>query len=82
LRPALLAIAIAALLALPAAAMAETATDDLYKHADTREQVSASSTEPGSGGLAFTGLDVGLVVLAGVVVLGSGLAIRRAVRED
>jgi hypothetical protein len=86
MRTALLAFVIAALLALPAYAVAETPTDDLYSHADTRDSASLSSSattrDPGSSGLAFTGLDVGLVVLAGAVILGTGLAIRRATRTD
>jgi hypothetical protein len=88
MRATLLAILTAALLALPASAMAQTPTDDLYSHADTRDSVSSSvsssatTTDPGSSGLAFTGLDVGLVVLAGAAILGTGLAIRRATRTD
>jgi hypothetical protein len=84
MRATLLAILTAALLALPAVAFAETPTDDLYKHADSREQISTTTTtaEPKSSGLAFTGLDVGLVVLAGAAILGTGLALRRASRPD
>jgi hypothetical protein len=90
MRTTLLAILTAALLALPAAALAETPTDDVYSHADSRDKVSSSvssssassTTDPGSSGLAFTGLDVGLVVLAGAGILGTGLAIRRATRTD
>jgi hypothetical protein len=86
MRASFLAILIAALLALPAAALARTPTDDLYSQADVRDSTSLSSTstttDPGSHGLAFTGLDVGLVALAGVAILGTGLAIRRATRTD
>jgi hypothetical protein len=84
LRAILISLVVAALLALPAAALAATPTDDLYANADSRESTtpSATTTDPGKSGLAFTGLDVGLVALAGATILGTGLAIRRATRPD
>jgi hypothetical protein len=63
------------ILAVPAAALAETPTNDVYDPVDARKQGASS-------GLAFTGLDIWLVVLAGVVILVTGLAIRRATRTD
>jgi hypothetical protein len=85
LRPALVAILTALLLALPAAsALAETPTDEVYSQADAQQQAAASvsTTENGSSGLPFSGLDVGIVALAGLGILGTGLAIRRATRTD
>lgn len=64
----------AVVLALPASALAATPTSDVYDPVDQRQHASS--------GLAFTGLDVWLVVLAGVVILATGLAIRRAARAD
>jgi hypothetical protein len=82
MRATLLAILTVALLALPASALAETPTDDLYKHADSRISTTTTTADPQSSGLAFTGLDIGLVVLAGAAILGTGLALRRASRPD
>jgi hypothetical protein len=65
----------ALILAVPAAALAETPTGDMYDPVDARKQQASS-------GLAFTGLDIWLVVLAGIVILVTGLAIRRATRTD
>jgi hypothetical protein len=80
----LLGTLIVLVLAAPARALASTPTDDVYDPLDQREHTSqtASGAENTSSGLAFTGLDVGLVVLAGVAVLGTGIALRRATRSD
>jgi hypothetical protein len=49
----------------------------------TTETVEPSSTESSSSGsLPFTGLDVGLIALAGVALVGTGLLVRRATRSD
>jgi hypothetical protein len=64
----------ALILAVPASALA-TPTNDMYDPVDARKQQASS-------GLAFTGLDIWLVVLAGIVILVTGLAIRRAARTD
>jgi hypothetical protein len=65
----------ALILAVPASALAETPTNDIYDPLDERKQHASS-------GLAFTGLDIWLVVLAGIVILVTGLVIRRAARTD
>jgi hypothetical protein len=65
----------ALILAVPASALAATPTGDMYDPVDARKQQASS-------GLAFTGLDIWLVVLAGIVILVTGLAIRRATRTD
>jgi hypothetical protein len=65
----------------PGAAWAQTPTDDVYDPVDKRTEVRTEArAEAGSDKLAFTGRDVGLVVLAGGAILGTGLAIRRASR--
>jgi hypothetical protein len=70
-------------LAFPALSFAQTTPgDDVYDPADKRSQVEVSASGGGGGGdgggLPFTGLEVGLVALAGAAVLGTGLVIRRA----
>jgi hypothetical protein len=48
------------------------------EHPDAQHHpVSKPVVTHGSGGLPFTGLDLGLVVAAGVVLLAMGCAIRR-----
>ena len=84
LRAPIYGIFTALFLALPAAAVAQTPTDDVYDPVDARQVASSAkhavSSAHETGGLAFTGLDVWVVVLAGIVVLLTGLAIRRATR--
>jgi hypothetical protein len=76
------------MLAFPALAGAQvTPGDDIYDPADKKSTIAVSASGSGGGGggddgLPFTGLDVGLVLLAGAAVLGTGLAIRRAARTD
>ena len=84
-----LALAIVAL-AVPSAAMAGSPTDSEYD--TTNHQIAAAGggggpSEPsgpsGGGndavisGLPFTGFDVGILALASVALLGSGLTLRR-----
>jgi hypothetical protein len=67
-----------AFVALPAIASAEP-TDDVY--GGTLGQVESSTqAKPNDNGLPFTGLDVGIVVLGGAFLIGTGLVIRRASR--
>ncbi|TMM14598.1 MAG: hypothetical protein E6G00_00335 [Actinobacteria bacterium] len=67
-----------ALVALPAVASA-TPTDDVY--GGTLGQVESNTqAKSDKSGLPFTGLDVGIVVLAGGFLVGTGLVIRRASR--
>lgn len=88
LRAPIYGIFTALFLALPAVAGAQTPTNDVYDPEDVRQVVSSAgsaatksaSSSSSSSGLAFTGLDVWLVVLAGIVILLTGLAIRRATR--
>jgi hypothetical protein len=82
-----LALAIAAL-AVPSAALAGSPTSSQYD--TTNHQIAAagggggpSGNGPGNGndavisGLPFTGFDVGVLALASVALLGSGLMLRR-----
>jgi hypothetical protein len=86
----ILALAVAAL-AVPSAALAGSPTDSQYN--TTNHQVAAagggggpSGSGPSGGGggnnpvisgLPFTGFDVGVLALASVALLGSGLTLRR-----
>jgi hypothetical protein len=84
-----LAVAIVAL-AVPSASLAGSPTKSQY--ATTNHQIAAGgggggpsgsgpsgggSNEPVISGLPFTGFDVGVLALASVALLGSGLALRR-----
>ena len=84
-----LALAIAAL-AVPSAALAGSPTGSEYN--TTNHQIAAAgggggpsgsgpsgggSNEPVISGLPFTGFDVGVLALASVALLGSGLTLRR-----
>ena len=64
------------LLALPAAAVGQspTPTNDVYDPADKKQSKTA--------GLPFGGRDIGLVLLAGTALLGTGVVVRRASRTD
>jgi hypothetical protein len=75
-----------------------TPTDDAYPvhvlgneiedHGDSTsqkpqdEQVEVGSTTGPTGSLPFTGFEVGLVVLAGIGLVGLGFAMRRSTRRD
>ena len=65
-------------LALPHAAAAATPADDVYDPVDIKVQGSDGNTDA----IPFTGLDVAVVVFAGAVLLGTGVAIRRSARSD
>jgi len=84
-----LALAIVAL-AVPSAALAGSPTQSQY--GTTNHQIAAAgggggpsgsgpsgggSNEPVISGLPFTGVDVGVLALASVALLGSGLTLRR-----
>jgi hypothetical protein len=70
-------------LALPAGALALTSTNDVYDPVDARVQQASSAGGGGGGGaLPFSGLDIAIVVLAGLAILATGLLIRRASRTD
>ena len=79
-----LLVCFVALLAFAAPAFAQTATQDAYGN------LAGTQAGPGSGGsvqatsgdstLPFTGLQLGLVAVAGVGLLGVGVALRRGSR--
>jgi hypothetical protein len=75
---------VALILVLPGSALAQTPTDDVYRKADitTGGPGGPKTTAGNSSEIPFTGLDVAIVALAGVAVLGTGIAIRRASRLD
>lgn len=82
----LFALLTAAVLAVPA--LAQTPTDDVYS--GFRDEVvsngtgtaSAAGSAAGSGSsIPFTGFEVVLVVLAGLIVIATGLLVRRASRS-
>jgi len=97
MRTSLLAVlAVAFVMAFGGVALAQsTPTDDAYPvhvlgnevedHGDStsqkpqEEQVEVGST---TGSLPFTGFEVGLVVLAGIGLVGLGFAMRRTTRRD
>jgi hypothetical protein len=64
---------------LPSTAAAVTPTQDVYSRAATAGG-GGSPNDP--GGLPFSGLDVGIVLVAGALLVGTGLAIRRSARTD
>jgi hypothetical protein len=71
-------------MAMPGAAVAQTPTDDVYDPIDerTENRDNASGSGSGDGDLPLTGSDIVLVVLAGGAILGTGLAVRRASRDN
>lgn len=88
LTAAIAAIAAATLFALPApagAAECDGPTGDQYC---PETQVltgggSGTATDPsGGGGLPFTGLDLGITLVAGAGLLGAGFALRRVSRHE
>jgi len=83
---AFLAVALLSL-AFTGSAYAQSATEDAYSGVAGVQQFGGGDGAGGeaavvsdtssSGSLPFTGLDVGLIVLAGVALVGTGLVIRR-----
>jgi hypothetical protein len=80
-------------LALAAPAFGQSATEDAYGGIAGVQEFSgggggggshavlaSETTSSGSGTLPFTGLDIGLIALAGVALVGTGLVIRRTNR--
>jgi hypothetical protein len=84
LRAFCLTIILTLALVAPGLAAAQTPTDDIYSPMDKRESQSQSQGEAhaDSSGLPYTGGEIGLVLLAGGVILGTGVAIRRASRTQ
>jgi hypothetical protein len=76
----------AVLLVLTAAsALAATPTDDVYAPVDHRT-ATATATASGASGdpssLPFTGFELAALIVAGLIVLATGLLVRRASRSD
>lgn len=93
----LLALTLAALLASPAAAFAASATQDAYDDGgsvvqEDTDNGSEDTTQPDTveatpapaapSNLPFTGLEAGLIAAAGLGLAGTGVALRRAAREQ
>jgi hypothetical protein len=70
-----IAVAVLALLALPAAAFASGSSTCSSYNPQLCQVVNHTSTA--SSTLPFTGLDIGLVAVGGVVLIGAGLAARK-----
>jgi hypothetical protein len=68
--------ALLATLVLAAPAVAQTPTDDMYKEFSPRTAIHDPSSS-----LPFSGLELSLLILAGVIVLATGLLLRRASRS-
>ena len=88
-----LAIAAGALLAAPAAAGAATPSCDQYGNCGTHALAASAGggtgvSGPGGGSgstigpLPFTGLDLGVMGGTALAMVGSGFALRRAMRRD
>src|SRR5205085_2035402 len=81
----LLLICLVGMLALAAPAMAQSVGTDAYggvvgvQSSGGNGDVSSGGTEAAqnSGGLPFTGLEVGAVLAGGILLLGTGLAVRK-----
>jgi hypothetical protein len=88
----LIIVLLFSVLALPGASLAQTPSDDTYSDTLQQQESSDPGTEssgPGTahaapsvsrGGLPFTGLELGLVVVVATGLVGVGFAIRRAAR--
>jgi hypothetical protein len=71
------AIAVLALLALPAAAFASGSSTCSSYNPQLCQVVDHTSVASTGSQLPFTGLDIGLVAAGGVVLIGAGLAARK-----
>lgn len=74
-------------LAMTGSAFAQSATEDAYGGIAGTQQYGGGETvlaadSSSSGSLPFTGLDVGLIALAGVALAGTGLVVRRVSRPS
>lgn len=85
---AFLAVALMSL-AFVSSAFGQSATESAYSGTagvqqfggPSNGQLASASTDEGSS-LPFTGLDLGLIALAGVALVGTGLLVRRASRPN
>lgn len=88
---AVLAVALMSL-AFASSALAQSATEDAYQGAagvqqfggpgNGDSQLVASTSPESSSSLPFTGLDLGLVAIAGIALVGTGLIVRRTSRTN
>lgn len=93
----LLPLALALLVTSPGAAFAASATQDAYEDdttvvqdedvsgsddAATPETTQATPSTTSTSSLPFTGLEAGLIAAAGLGLAGTGVALRRAAREQ
>ena len=82
MRPLLALIFTIALLALPSVAGAQaTPEDDVYDPVDVKRQADSALPQDDSA-LPLTGRDLGITLLAGVALVGTGVAVRRGMRSD
>lgn len=92
-----LSLALTMLLVSPGAAFAASATQDAYnddttvvqddtdsgsEDTATPETTQAAPTASTTSNLPFTGLEAGLIAAAGLGLAGTGIALRRAAREQ
>lgn len=91
----LLIIAASSLAFTPATAFAASATQDAYEpddtgvNAETDEEpadetptAAAAPSATGTSALPFTGMEAGLIAVAGLGLAGTGVALRRVGREQ
>jgi hypothetical protein len=80
----LLFAVLAVTLLVAAPAYAQNPTQDAYSitAAKVQEQVSSTGSGESSGSLPFTGLQLTVVLAAGIVLLGTGLVVRRMSRSQ
>ena len=70
------------LVAAPAYAQQVNPTQEAYSVTAANVQEQVSGTEESDSSLPFTGLELGIVLAAGVALLGTGLAVRRISRSQ
>jgi hypothetical protein len=94
----LLALALTSLVFAPATSYAASATQDAYggdtdveattdsgsdtSPSTTKSTATATPSSTASSSLPFTGLEAGLIAAAGLGLAGTGVALRRAAREQ
>ena len=75
-------LALTMLVAAPAYAQQVNPTQEAYSVTAANVQEQVSGTEESDSSLPFTGLELGIVLAAGVALLGTGLAVRRISRSQ
>lgn len=80
------------MLAFSGLAVAQTPSDDAYSGLAAEQQAAAGGGDDDDtagtvaaaeeGSLPFTGFEVGIALLAGTALIGTGLLVRRASRDD